>query len=80
MAKDFEPKSLNDSHKQLLETMIDAFGLANLLILISDICHEKALHLQSARQDQAGFNRWQITGTGIQNLAYKVKQTLPNQA
>jgi len=55
-----------------LESLIDRASLAMVLEALSQVCWEKADHLQSNWQDSAAAKTWHKAGNAIDRLISKV--------
>ena len=51
--------------KDLLEQMIDESSVADVLHLISDVCHEKGDHVRENWQDVVTARVWDTTGKKV---------------
>lgn len=60
--------------EQLLEEIIDTWGLGETLEDLERICHQKAAHLESIWQDKEGAKVWRSRAKSLEKLAYKVAQ------
>ena len=45
-------------YQDAVEAMVDKGGIRGLLAALEAVCHEKAEHLASAWQDEAGQRAW----------------------
>jgi hypothetical protein len=48
-----------------LETMIDRLGMAEIMLLITHICDEKAEHIRENWQDEEMAKRWDIVAEAL---------------
>lgn len=55
----------------VLESLVDAHGLANILQDLATVCHGKAEHLASNWQDENSAQYWTKAGNAIANLALR---------
>lgn len=55
-----------------VERLIDNCSVADVLIMIGDICNEKAAHIQSNWQDEALAVRWNKAGRIVKSVVSKL--------
>ncbi|GGG61054.1 hypothetical protein [Hymenobacter glacieicola] len=55
--------------KDLLEQIIDSASLAELLEAASEVCHEKADHLETNWQSYVEADRWSNAAEAISRIA-----------
>lgn len=60
MARDITPPE-----KDQLEALIDACGLCDVLDALSEICDEKAAHIEDTYSDRHLARTWRETGKAI---------------
>lgn len=53
---------------EILERMVDAFGLEAVLSCLAEVCYEKADHLRSNWQDAAAAKLWERNGNQLDNV------------
>ncbi len=71
-----DEKLLVNTHK--LEELIDSIGVGSVLEAISEICEEKAEHIESNWQDRVLAKLWQKVGKRIGALSRStLVRTLP---
>ena len=56
-----------------LEAMVDSYGLEGVLFALSDICSEKADHVQTNWQDNALAKQWKRRRTACNKAGDTVK-------
>ena len=59
--------------KDALEAWIDRNKLSDILMLLSDICREKADHLYTNWQDRQQGSIWDKAGNRIETLGYSLE-------
>jgi hypothetical protein len=59
---------LNAVIEYQLEDMIDKHGLTTILDMISNICQEKAIHIESNWQDESAAKAWRKAGRLIDKM------------
>ena len=59
----------NDTAKQIIEALIDAQGMVELLHVIADVCGEKDEHLRANWQEQGLALDWHKTMLKVHALA-----------
>lgn len=68
--------SRNDEVFEELEDAVDALGLADVLAILSDVCNEKADHIQSSyatsRAKDPDAREWERAADAIIKVANKV--------
>lgn len=58
-------RDLKLSEKEMLESLMDACSIESVLITLSDICEEKAEHVETTWQDKALARAWRTLGGAI---------------
>ncbi len=56
-----------DARKEL-EQLVDKFGLSDVLALLSEICSEKELHIESNWQDHTLAKKWRKAELALDRL------------
>jgi hypothetical protein len=62
-------------HEKELERMVDTLGLAVVLEMLSQVCHEKADHIRTIWQDKQTAGCWDMDGSKIDKLATLIQRT-----
>lgn len=57
-----------------IEAYIDTFGLIHLLVMLENICSEKAEHIRTNWQDSRLANNWGKRATAIYNAANRIQE------
>ncbi len=63
---------MNDDEKVELEKLVDRVTLSQLLATLSEICHEKAEHLEENWQDYGAAEEWIEAGKAIDRITNKI--------
>ena len=58
-------REMTDTDAEVLETMIDSVGLAEVINTLADICFGKAEHLRNNWQDKTTAELWDRAGICI---------------
>ena len=65
-------RQLDPEEKAALESLVDSRSLANVLRTLSDICFEKASHVESTWQDNELTKRWNRAARSVDQCANSV--------
>lgn len=56
----------------IVERLIDKYGLADVLLMMSDVCGAKAEHVYASYQDEALERDWNNAGKNIRFIVRKL--------
>lgn len=59
-----------------LETLVDRYGLANLVEMLAIVCEEKADHIRANWQDRITANAWAAASREFDRCAPRIKKLM----
>lgn len=60
---------MDSTNRNILEAMIDSYGVEMTLSTLAQLCHEKAEHIRENWQDEILARDWERKGNKVQNVA-----------
>lgn len=66
---------IGTNEQDILECMIDRYGMSKILFALTEICHAKAEHVAVNWQDASTAKEWLKDARDIEKLAAKIRCT-----